>query len=70
MAKQIEIDVGIKFEDDFRRLREMLHKVEEMKGLVPEWNETEADRIHDEILQLARETISANANRPQEKSQS
>lgn len=68
MAK-IDIDIGVSFQDDFRRLREMLHKVEEMRELIPDWNEVEADRLHDEILELARQTIDANV-RPPEKSQS
>lgn len=66
----VEIEIGVSFQDDFRRLRQMLYKIEEMKDLIPEWNELEADRIHDEILELARQTIDANAHRSQKNSQS
>lgn len=62
----VDIKLYISFQEDFRRLRKMLLKVEEMRKLIPKQDRFEADRLHNEILDLACETIDAHAERSKE----
>lgn len=61
MPDDIDLRFHTNFGEDFSNLRKMLYKIEDLKDLVPEWNEHEAEEIHDEILELARTMIDATA---------
>lgn len=59
----LDIQIGVDLKDDFQKFRELLHKVEDMRKLIPEWNELEAEQLHEEILDLASEMLDVHARR-------
>lgn len=66
--REFHIGISIEFKEDFARLYRMLLRVEYLRNLLPP-DDQEAEQIHDDILQLARECIKAYGVRSENDSQ-
>lgn len=59
----IQIKVTVNYSDDYERLLKIVQNVRELQELVPEWSQYEADKLTDEILELAKDSTNTKVNR-------
>lgn len=59
----LHIDLYIDFKEDLTRLRQLMNKADELRDLIPEWNQMESRRIYDEMLDIMDKCIRARRDR-------